>query len=518
MSTREAVVRSDVRHALLIATREYLENVRTRGFWLSLLLLPLILAVLSIVPIMLADSASTSDYAVLDQSGWLDAELQKQVLHEDLTLIVTTLAEQGAERSADQKTERQPLPEPLAGLADVLIDEGKRTALIDQATEQITRYRAGFPIRPNAGTPAEQLALWWNDGSSQALTVNDRISVARYRRIDVPGADRARLDALVGDEKLLGYFVIPDDPVAATEGAHYVTRTLTNLDLQRWYGRHATQLVRGRRIREENIAPELARWIEAPIRFQALRLTDTGTAEAQIADTLSQWAPVAFVYMLWISIFSVTQMLLTNTVEEKSNKLVEVLLSSVSALELMAGKILGIAATGLTIVTTWLLMVIAAASILPTPAGMTVDLVALVTNPVYLGSFLLYFILGYLLYAAILCSLGSLANNLKEAQNLMIPVQLCLFIPLLVVIPIGRDPSGLLAQITTWIPPLTPFVMMNRAAFPPGLATYLATTLLMLVSIYLALRAAARIFETGILMTGKPPRIKQLLRLIVGRN
>lgn len=503
-------MRSDVRRALLIAAREYLENVRTRGFWLSLLLLPIVLAVLSIVPIMLADSASTSDYAVLDHSGWVDAELQKQVLHEDLKLIVTTLA--------DQQADQRALPEPLAGLADVLADEGGRTALIDQATEQVTRYRAGAAIPANASTPAEQLAIWWNDGVSQALAVNNRISVARYRRIDVPGADRARLDALVEGEELLGYFVIPDDPVAATEGAQYVTRTLTNLDLQRWYGRHATQLVRSRRIREENIAPELARWIEAPIEFRALRLTDTGATEAQISDTLSQWAPVAFVYMLWISIFSVTQMLLTNTVEEKSNKLVEVLLSSVSALELMAGKILGIAATGLTIVTTWLLMVIAAASVLPTPAGMNVDLVGLVTNPIYLGSFLVYFVLGYLLYAAILCGLGSLANNLKEAQNLMIPVQLCLFVPLLVVIPIGRDPSGLLAQVTTWIPPLTPFVMMNRAAFPPGLATYVGTTLLMLVSIYLALRAAARIFETGILMTGKPPRIKQLLRLVMGRK
>lgn len=513
-------MRSDVRHALLIATREYLENVRTRGFWLSLLLLPVILVVLSVVPIMLTDSASTSNYAVLDQSGWLDPEVQKLVLQEDLTLIVTTLAE----RSAEQKPQQRTLPEPLAGLADLLADEGARVALVEATTEQITRDRTGSagPAAASppgtAGTPVEQFARWWSNSTSEVMAINDRISTARFQRVDVPAADRTRLDELVDDEQLLGYFVIPDDPVAATEGAQYVTRTLTNLDLQRWYSRHATQLIRSRRIHEENIAPELARWIEQPIDFQVVRLTDAGATEAQISDTLSQWAPVAFVYMLWISIFSVTQMLLTNTVEEKSNKLVEVLLSSVSALELMAGKILGIAATGLTIVTTWLLMVIAAASTLPTPAGMTLDLFGLVTNPIYLGSFVVYFVLGYLLYAAILCSLGSLANNLKEAQNLMIPVQLCLFVPLLVVIPIGRDPSGLLAQITTWIPPLTPFVMMNRAAFPPSLATYVGTTLLMLVSIYLALRVAARIFETGILMTGKPPRITQLVRLVMGRR
>ncbi len=510
-------MRSDVRHALLIAAREYLENVRTRGFWLSLLLLPVVLAVLSIVPIMLADSVSTSDYAVLDHSGWVDPEVQKQVLQEDLTLIVTTLVEQMGKQTAEQ----QPLPEALVELADLLTDEDAKTTLVDEAMEQITGYQSGsVPLAADGvpATPAEQFALWWTNDASQVLAVNDRVSIARFRRIDVPGADRARLNALVEDEQLLGYFVIPDDPVAATEGAQYVTRTLTNLDLQRWYARQATQLIRSRRIREENIAPELASWIEQPIDFQAIRLTEDGATEAQISDTLSQWAPVAFVYMLWISIFSVTQMLLTNTVEEKSNKLVEVLLSSVSALELMAGKILGIAATGLTIVTTWLLMVIVAASVLPTPAGMTIDLLGLVTNPIYLGSFLVYFVLGYLLYGAILCSLGSLANNLKEAQNLMIPVQLCLFIPLLVVIPIGRDPSGLLAQITTWIPPLTPFVMMNRAAFPPGLATYVATTLLMLVSIYVSLRVAARVFEAGILMTGKPPRITQLWRLVMGRG
>ncbi|HEY6599160.1 MAG TPA: ABC transporter permease, partial [Pseudomonadales bacterium] len=121
--------------------------------------------------------------------------------------------------------------------------------------------------------------------------------------------------------------------------------------------------------------------------------------------------------------------------------------------------------------------------------------------------------LGYLLYAALLCAIGSLANNLKEAQTLMMPIQMLLMVPLLVMVPIGRDPNGLLAQVLSWVPPFTPFVMMNRAAFPPPLATYVGTTLLLLISIYIALRIAARIFETGILMTGKPPPLRQLLAL-----
>jgi len=90
-------------------------------------------------------------------------------------------------------------------------------------------------------------------------------------------------------------------------------------------------------------------------------------------------------------------------------------------------------------------------------------------------------------------------------------------VPLVVMVPIGRDPNGLLAQILSWLPPFTPFVMMNRAAFPPGSPTYIGTTLLMLVSIYAALRMAARVFETGVLMTGKPPRLRQIFRLLRGK-
>ena len=301
----------------------------------------------------------------------------------------------------------------------------------------------------------------------------------------------------------------------------YVTRKLTNLEVRNWYAGLVTNVVRDRRIREENIAPSTADWIQTPITFDTTRLTDSGTeTAAQLGDTLTQWAPVAFVYLLWISIFSVTQMLLTNTVEEKSNKLVEVLLSSLRPVDLMAGKILGIAATGITIVGSWLVIFLAVVLWLPGLLGapVSLDMTALVDQPIYLVSFFVYFLLGYLFYAALLCGIGSMANNLKEAQTLMMPVQLLLVVPLIVMVPIGRDPHGLLAQVLSWLPPFTPFVMMNRAAFPPSEFTYVGTTLLMLVSIYFALALAARVFETGVLMTGQPPKLRQLFQLLRGNR
>jgi ABC-2 type transport system permease protein len=491
----------DPANAFHVARREYLENIRTRGFWISILLLPIVILLVSFAPIALREAESAAQYAVLDQSDWVSAALAERIARADLEILLSS---------------------PIAS-ADVLVearatDARERAQIINEAARLIAHGETSST--DSISLPA-RLARYWREHPDDIVRFAPGVSIDRYRLLPNAPSDRAALNALVDDGTLLGYFVIPEDPVTSGAGAEYVTRNLTNVDLRRWFGEQVTAVVRNRRLRSENVSDETASWIQQPIEFAPLQITETGrAAHAGIEETLAQWAPVGFVYLLWISIFSVTQMLLTSTVEEKSNKLVEVLLSSIEAIDLMAGKICGIAATGLTIVGAWLAMVVAATLWLPGLLGApaTLDLSVLVENPVYLGSFVVYFLLGYLFYAALLCGLGSFANNLKEAQNLMIPVQLFMFAPLVFMIPIGRDPGGWLAETMSWFPPLTPFVMMNRAAMPPSLLVYVGTTLLMIVSIYLALRIAARIFETGILMTGKPPRLRHVLRSLRQRT
>ncbi|MGD2135716.1 MAG: ABC transporter permease, partial [Gemmatimonadales bacterium] len=266
-----------------------------------------------------------------------------------------------------------------------------------------------------------------------------------------------------------------------------------------------------------NIDPRVAQWIQQPLAFETLKVSGEGEEEeVQVRDKLRQWAPVVFVYLLWISVFTVSQMLLTNTVEEKSNRVIEVLLSSVSPVELLAGKIAGIAATGLTMVGSWVVMFFLGTKYLPRAfdAPAELDLTSLASDPVYIGSFLGYFLLGYLFYAAILVSMGSVCNTLKEAQNLMQPVILFLIVPLMAMVPIGRDPNGTLAQVLSYFPPFTPFVMMNRAAGPPTTVEYVVTTLLLIVSVGAVLWAGAKVFRIGILLTGKPPKVREILRWI----
>jgi ABC-type Na+ efflux pump permease subunit len=105
-------------------------------------------------------------------------------------------------------------------------------------------------------------------------------------------------------------------------------------------------------------------------------------------------------------------------------------------------------------------------------------------------------------------------NTIQEAQALMAPVMMLLMLPLLSMVPIGRDPNGAFAKVMSYIPPFTPFVMMNRAAGPPTIWEYIGTSVLLLAAVAGALWAAAKIFRIGILMTGKPPKAREIFQWI----
>jgi ABC-2 type transport system permease protein len=223
------------------------------------------------------------------------------------------------------------------------------------------------------------------------------------------------------------------------------------------------------------------------------------------------------VYLLWISIFVVMQMLLNNTIEEKSNRIIEVLLSSVTPGELMMGKLIGIAAISLTMIGTWLATAFVGIR-LYRGAGAEVIGQALdaVSASGLVPTFLFYFVFGYLLYAGIFLSIGSVCRSLKDAQNLQGPMTIIMMVPLLTMVFINRDPHGPLATLMTWIPIYTPFVMMNRAAADPPLVDLIGTTLLMIATTVVVLWLSGRIFRIGILRVGQRARLRDVIQWVRG--
>jgi ABC-2 type transport system permease protein len=507
--------------AILVAQREFMENVRTKTFWIGILSFPVLLTALIVVPMWLEKTKDVRKYAVVDNSGWLLPEVESRADFPDLEKLLLGLKK----NTVAQRLIAAALPnggDQLTSLSDEQIKffaKQMSAPLLPEGSS--SQVRAALPPELGDRIPQmrESLRRWWRSlPAVEARKIDSGLAKSRYQRVDVSdlGPDPLpALNAKIDKEQLFAYFVVGQNPVASAEGCKYVSNNLTDDSLENWFSGLATEAVRERRIAEAKIEPAVAKHIQEPVRFESKKIGKGGKeAEVKTQDKVRQFAPVAFVYLLWISVFTIAQMLLTNTIEEKSNRIIEVLLSSVSPIQLMAGKIAGIAATGLTVLGSWVLFFFVGVKLAPKLAGgpLPFDLSIIISDPVYLPSFIAYFLLGYLLYAAILVGLGSVCNSLKEAQNLLQPVMLLLIVPLIAMMPIVQDPNGTLAKVLSYIPVFTPFVMMNRTAAPPTLTEYVITTILLLLSIGAALYGAAKIFRIGILMTGKPPKIREIFQ------
>ena len=505
-----------MRKPLLVAQREIVEQARTKGFWIGILLFPVIIVLAVGAPVLLAKAKSVRTYAVVDSSGWLAEAVERHAAVNDTRrILLEVMNRQLTNRNVDA------LPPVLRDLAPAVgtltptrLDSAARVLV--GADSVAASAAAGLPASTRQaieGARAEYRA-WWDTASAATIrAIHQAPSRAKYRRVPVEGD----LSRRVADEDLFAYFVIGKDPVQDNAGMAYVAKNVADDDLKNWYSQQATEVVRQRRLERERISAATAAWLQSETEFMERTVSARGEQTAVgMKDRLRQNAPIAFVYLLWIAIFSITQGLLTSTIEEKSTRVAEVLLSSVSPVQLMAGKILGVAGTGLMMIVTWVITALAAVKYMPKLLGApaSLDLTPILSDPAMLSSFVIYFILGYLLYASILIGIGSVVNTIQEAQSLMMPVMMLLMLPLLSMVPIGQDPNGTFAKVMSYIPPFTPFVMMNRAAGPPTLLEYVLTTALLLASIAGMLWASAKIFRIGILMTGKPPKVSEIWRWV----
>jgi ABC-2 type transport system permease protein len=238
-----------------------------------------------------------------------------------------------------------------------------------------------------------------------------------------------------------------------------------------------------------------------------LRLTEDG---AQAKERLEgrMLVPGAFMLLMWITTFTGANYLLTNTIEEKGSKVIEVLLAAVSPMELLAGKILG--QLGSTAV---MLAMYGLAGLAGLSALAMMDLVP-VSSLVLMIAFALT---AYLMIASMLTAVGSAVTNLQEAQALVGPVMLVLIVPLMLWLPISENPNGAFAVVCSFLPPISPFIMVLRATGTtepvPGWQVALSLAVCAASSVGF-LWLASRIFRVGILMQGKPPTPRELLKWI----
>ena len=234
-----------------------------------------------------------------------------------------------------------------------------------------------------------------------------------------------------------------------------------------------------------------------------------------LADIVRQWAPSVLCFLLFQAMIFTVSLLLTNTIEEKSNKVIEILMSSMSPHELMIGKLLGCAAIGGMLIAVWLLL---AAGFLSFASGPVKEIVGyaytVLTTSYLLPAFLIYFVMAYLMFSAIFLTIGSLCNTMREAQNLLGPIMILMIVPMMSIVIIPRNPNSTFAEVMSWIPVFTPIVMLARISSGPPVWEIAGTGVLMVATAAFLLWGSGVIFKRAILRSGAPIRFRDIFALV----
>ena len=245
--------------------------------------------------------------------------------------------------------------------------------------------------------------------------------------------------------------------------------------------------------------------------------------------------------LLYIFIFAYGSMIMMSVIEEKTNRIIEIVISSVKPFELMTGKIIGTSLAGLTQFIVWGVLFFVFSTIVSSLFGITsipgnpsdaqvmlsasegsgissdsLEIISAFINlPLtnILVAFVLYFLGGYLLYASIFAAIGAAVDNQTDAQQFLMPITIILIVALYVgILTVPEDPNGIVAQIFSFIPLTSPVVMMMRIPYGVPVFEQIISVLILFLSVILIIWIAAKIYRIGILMYGKKPTYRELLK------
>ncbi|MFI4976161.1 MAG: ABC transporter permease [Caulobacterales bacterium] len=219
--------------------------------------------------------------------------------------------------------------------------------------------------------------------------------------------------------------------------------------------------------------------------------------------------------MLWSVILTGAGILLNSVIEEKSTRILEVLLTSASAPEIMGGKILGAAGVTASALAVWL--TVGGVTLFNSQPAIAADVFDVLLSHGLLAYFALYFLGGYLMYATLFTTIGAFCETAREAQTLLGPLMILLSIPVVIMGQAITHPDSPLLQTLSWVPPFTPFLMAARAASGPPLWQVAGTAALMFAVTGLEMWVAGRAFRTGALSSGRFD-VRLLLASLAGKG
>lgn len=500
-----------------LISHEYRRYIFTRGFLLLITLIPLSAMFGIFAESVNEQTKPVRAFVVIDDTARfisaIDDALQQERLREELQTwdiyadIAVVRDEQG----------ELPLPDPFrpAEITEQRLkafeEAGGLTAAQMIAAPVI---REGMPPLPDIRPRFVRVPLPEN-----VQNASNREEQVERLRAHLQG------DGTLADNRTLFAAVIIPRRVLDGGDVQYWTNNLIDRELAGFIDNTLTQKLQRDRFIDEGLSDEALadiRQIDVPVStFKATAGDDASAADRATFQTL---IPLMLAYALFFMILSVGGMLLTSTVEEKSNKIVEVLLSSVSATQLMVGKLVGLALVGITLPTIFLLLGLVVSQLLGAAGGGASDQAEMMNaiqsslfDSHLIPLFFFYFLLGYLLFASIYLAVGALSSSIQDAQSFVGPLTILLILPFPFLFQIIQDPNGILARIFTWIPLYTPYAVMIRMTSNPPFWEIVGATCLLAATVILVVTRMGRIYRNGVLSSGGAPSLKKVRELSKSR-
>lgn len=364
----------------------------------------------------------------------------------------------------------------------------------------------------------------------------DEMSYLTLSHTDMP------LDSALHDDRYDAVLFINSDVVTNPQNVMLYTHESGSMEVEGLLNRVISKTVEDKRLEKYNIEnlSEILDEISVNTSIRTLRITDDGS-EKDVSSMTSFMLGLGMTFILYMFLLIYGQMVMTSIIEEKNNRVLELVVSSVKPLQLMLGKIIGVGLVAVIQIVLWcILMCAVSAFLMPIimPAGMTEEIalmnsgnldmatsafdpdvlkaVALFSSVGYLLKLFMYLTLfligGFLFYAAIFAAIGSSVDNVQDASQLQTFAIMPILVALVFGLSVGNDPNTTLALWLSMIPFTSPMVMLSRIPFDiPSWQIWVSLAILYASFVGMTW-IAAKIYRVGIFMYGKKPTFKDLIR------
>lgn len=367
---------------------------------------------------------------------------------------------------------------------------------------------------------------------------------AECKDVDYLTVERSALpvDSLLQDERFDGVFTVGADIVKNPSNASLYTHDAGSLDTESIFNNAVNNAVENERLKDYNIEnlDEILESVKVEAHIKTFRVDENGEEES-ISTAVSFFIGMAMTFILYIFLTIYGQMVMTSIIEEKNNRVLELVVSSVKPVQLMLGKIIGVGLVAVMQIVIWAaLLCVFGGFLLPvlmpetmmeqvsmynagtfnaSASSLDPDMIkalAMFTSVGFIaklfGYILLFMVGGFLFYASIFAAIGSGVDNVQDASQLQSFALLPIVIAFVFSMSIGTDPNSTAAVWLSMIPFTSPMVMLSRIPFDiPGWQVWVSVAVLYLSFVGMAW-IAGKIYRVGIFMYGKKPTFKDLVR------